>query len=350
MSFNWLLVRGASADPLSLKFAALQNKQSIAENEIFKPERARPKIISKYTEDLVLVQDAFSFRQLKYIANLHYFGPFEPDGVNLKYWCRFNHVAKRIRDSSFTNNWTFPVGNPKLCAGPSDGVKGGTIVTKINSDPNSNTIDYFYTTNDISLRFAGMGSGFSIFMWIMPEVIGPNGNDMMLRMKMDDSGAVGGYMIKIGADGSLKFIVRRTSVTRNFISPPNKLTQKQYYLICLTYDLTTHAMGMRINNETQVDSADESPTFPTGHSLDMFHGIGVNQVNERFSGRLVDSRTYNDKIFTANEMDNLWGNKRSISPIGYGNLSVAGSARFNSNAYTGGYDVLGYDSTGFATV
>lgn len=349
MSFNWLLVRGASADPLSLKFAALQNKQSITENEIFKPERDRPKIISKYTEDFVLIQDPFSFRQLRN-NNMHYFGPFEPDGVKLKYWCRFNHIAKRIRDRSFTNNYTIPVGNPKLCAGPNDGVKGGTLVTKINSDPNSNTIDYFYTPDNSSLKFSGMGAGFSIFMWVMPEVIGPNGSDMMLRMKMDDVGGVGGYMIKIGVDGSLRFIVRRTSTTRNFISAANKLTAGQYYLICLTYDLTTHAMGMRINNEVQVDSADESPTFPTGHSLDMFHGIGINQVNERFSGRYLDSRTYNDKILTGAEMDNIWNNRRSISPIEYGHLSVAETARFNSSVYTAGYDATGFDATGYTTV
>jgi hypothetical protein len=346
MSFNWLLVRGASADPLSIKFAALQNKQSIAENEIFKPERARPKIISKYTEDLVLVQDPFSFRQLRYVNNLHYFGPMEPDGVFLKYWCRFNHIASHMQDHSFSNNITIPVGKPKLCEGPSDGVKGGTIVTKINSDPNS--IDYFYTPDDSKLQISNMGIGFSIFMWIMPESFGTN--NMMLRMKVDDSTASNGHMVKLGADGKLKFFVRRSGTTRDFISPANKLTAGQYYLICLTYNMSTNTMVMRINNEIQTDSSTESPTFPTGHRLDMFHGIGVNQINERYTGRYVDSRLYNNYIFSTTEMDNIWNNRRSISPIPYGYLSVAGTARFNSNVYTAGYDPLAYDGTGFDTV
>jgi hypothetical protein len=346
MSYNWQLVRGASSDPLSLKFSAMQNKQNIAENELFKPERARPRIISKYTEDLVLSQDPFSFQQLKYINNLHYFGPYEPDGVHLKYWCMFNHIATRIKDSSFSNNYTVPIGKPRLCAGPSDGVKGGIIVTRINSDPTS--LDYFYTPDSAKLQITNMGSGFSIYLNIMPESIGTT--DQMVRMKVDASDGLNGHMIKIGVDGELKFFVRRAGTTRNFISPDNKLTEGQYYAICLTYNMSSNVLGMRINNEVQTDSADESPTFPTGHRLDMFHGIGVNQTAEKFRGRYADSRLYNDYIFTGVEMDNIWNNKRSISPIPYGHLSVAGVAHFNSNVYTGGYDPVAYDGTGFETI
>lgn len=377
MSYNWQLVRGASNDPLSLRLSAMMNKQNISENEIFKIERARPKIISRYTEDFVLVQDPFSFRQLKYINNLHYFGPFEPDGVHLKYWCRFNHIARRIHDSSFSDNLTIPVGSPKLCVGPSDGVKGGTIVTRLNSEGDST--DYFYTPDNPNMSIANMGSGFSIYLNFMIEGFGVPGvgvvvnsgikpmgfktpgikvsgslspvtEDATIRMKIDDNTADNGYMIKVGTGGELKFFVRRAGTTRNFISPGNKITMGLFYAVCLKYNMSDNSMVMRINNEVQGDVGDETPTFPTGHSLDMFHGIGPNQDRERLIGRLADSRTYNDMLFTNSQMDNIWNNKRSISPIPYGHLSVAGVAHFNTNAYTAGYDSTGYDSTGFETI
>ena len=346
MSYNWQLVRGASNDPLSLRLTAMANKQSIAENEIFKPERARPKIISRYTEDLVLVQDPFSFKQLRYIANLHYFGPFEPDGIKLKYWCRFNHLATHMHDHSFSNNYTVPVGKPRLCAGPSDGVKGGTIVTRINSDPN--IIDYFYTPDSAKLQIANMGTGFSIYLWFLIEEFGSE--DAIIRMKIDDVAGNNGHMIKVAPDGRLKFFVKRAGTTRNFISAANKITTGQFYSACLTYNMSTNGMVMRLNNEVQTDSLDESPSFPAGHSVDMFHGIGINQLNEKMIGRLADSRLYNDMIFTNGQMDNIWNNKRSISPIQYGHLSVAGVAKFNSNTFTAPFDTTGFDSTGYEVI
>jgi hypothetical protein len=355
----------------------MMNKQNISENEVFKPDRARPKIISKYTEDLVLAQDPFSFRQLKYINNLHYYGPFEPDGVHLKYWCRFNHIASSLRDHSFSKNNTIPVGKPQLCKGPSDGVKGGTIVTRINTSGDS--IDYFYTPDDPSLQIATMDDSFSIYLSFMMEGIGNAGvgqvinsgikpagfktpgikvtgsvsaltEDAMIRMKIDDNIADNGYMIKVGTTGELKFFVRRDGTTRNFISPPNKITMGLFTTACLTYDMGDNSMVMRINNEPQSDVANETPIFPSGHSLSMFHGIGPLQDRERMRGRFQDSRTYNNYKFTNTEMDNIWNNKRSISPILYGHLSVAGVAHFNTNVYTAGYDATAFDATGYETI
>jgi hypothetical protein len=345
MSYNWQLVRGASNDPLSLRLTAMANKQNIAENEIFKPERSRPRIISKYTEDLVLAQDPFSFRQLKYINNLHYFGPYEPDGLHLKYWCMFNHIATKIKDSSFSNNYTVPIGSPKLCKGPSDGVKGGTIVSRINS---ADTLDYFYTSDSPSLQIANMGTGFSTYIEFMLEDI--ETDESMIRMKIDDNSGDNGHMITVGTDGQLKFFVKRAGTVRNFISENNKITEGLFYAACLTYTASSNVLGMRINNIAQTDSADETPTFPSGHRLDMFHGIGINQINNKVVVRFKDSRYYQDLIFSGTQMDNIWNNKRSISPIQYGHLSVAGVAHFNTTAYTGGYDSTGFDSTGFETI
>lgn len=347
MSYNWQLVRGASNDPLSTRLTALANKQNIAENEIFKLERARPKIISKYTEDQVLIQDPFSFRQLKYIANLHYFGPYEPDGVHLKYWCKFNTIATKITDHSFSKNYTVPVGSPQLCRGPSDGVKGGTIVSRINA-VDTLPLTYYYTPDVPALRIANMGIGFSIYLEFMVEHIGSE--DQVVRFKVDDTTADNGHMIVVGPSGELKLFVRRAGTTRNFISANNKITEGLYYAAAITYTASSNAMVMRINNEVQTDSADESPTFPTAHRYDMFHGIGVNQINNKMVGRLKDSRTYVDQIFSGTQMDNIWNNKRSISPIQYGHLSVAGVAHFNTNVYTAGFDSTAYDSTGYETV
>ena len=80
MSVNWMLIRGASANPSSLKYAALMNKQSIAENEVFKPDTSQPSIISTHTEDTVLLQDPFFFRKLQF-KNQKFYAPWEPDGV-----------------------------------------------------------------------------------------------------------------------------------------------------------------------------------------------------------------------------------------------------------------------------
>jgi hypothetical protein len=349
MSYNWLLVRGASADPLSLRFAALQNKQSIAENEIFKPERANPKILSKYTEDQVLVQDPLSFSQLRYGQNIHYQGPFEPDGVNLKCWHRFNHIAKKMHDHSFSGNYTYPIGNPQLCVGPTDGVKGGTIVTKINSNPNS--IDYFYTPDAPGIRVSGMTTGFSVYTNFMINSIASSGGvDSTIHFKVDNSGGTDGWMLKVGPAGDLVWAVRRASTTRYFISSANKITTDRFIAVCLTYTASTNAMTMRIDNEVQTNTGSISIGFPTAHRLDLFHGIRTNQNSGKMIGRLSDFRWYNDMIFTSAQMDNIWNNKRSISPIQYGHLSVAGFAKFNANVYTAAYDATAFDSTGFATV
>jgi hypothetical protein len=349
MSYNWMLVRGGSANPSSLKFTALMNKQNITENELFKPEDPQPRILSYNTEDLCLTQDPFSWKILKYINNFHYFGPFEPDGVHLKYWCRFNHIASKIADKSFSKNYTIPVGNPRLCEGPSDGVKGGTIVSRINTQ---DTLDYFYTVDDedeaeSDLTIANMGSGFSIYIEFMIEqIVG----ESTLRLKIDNAAGNDGHMITVGPNGELKFFVKRAGTMRNFISANNKITEGLYYAAALTYTASDNSMVMRINNQAQTDSANETPTFPTGHSTDMFHGIGTDQINNPMIGRLKDSRHYKDMIFSGSQMDNIWNNKRSISPIQYGHLAVASVAHFNTTTFTGGFDSTGYDTTGYETI
>jgi len=343
-----MLIRGGSSNPSSLKFAALMNKQNIAENEIFKPERSEPRILSRAADELVLVQDPLSFQQLRYINNLNYFGPFEPDGVKLKYWCKFNNISSDVFDHSFSKNHSIPVGNPKLCKGPSDGVKGGTIVTRINSDPTS--IDYFYTRDADDIRVSDITvTGFSEYIEFMIESI-PAGLNSMVQFKVDDEDGLNGVMLKVGPNGELKWFVRKAGVTRNFISANNKITVGRWNAICLTYTLSGNIMAMRINNEVQVDSANETPVFPLDHDTSLFHGIGADQTDERFVGRLKDSRWYDSFVFSSTQMDNIWNNKRSISPTAYGHLSVAGPAHFNSNVYTGSYDVIAYDGTGFETI
>jgi len=376
LSYNWQIVRAGAANPGSQKFVALMNKQTLAENEIFEPETPQPKIVSRTSEDLVLLQDPFSFKQLKFKNNLHYYGPNEPDGVYLKYWCRFHHIARKMHDHSFTKNYTYPMGRPILCEGPSDGVKGGTIVTRINYDLAH--LDYFYTTSTSSLQVANMGSGFSIYLDFMMEEVGtsnlplihefgikPQGfkplgiklsgedpspiapHKSMLTMKIDDSS--NGYAVRVGLNGELQFFVRRTGTTRDIISPNNKITPYTWNSVCLTYT-SADVLGMRINNEPQVDSGSDTFTFPSGHSTRMFHGIGINQNTDRAAMRWRDSRRYIDKIFTSTEMDNIWNNKRSISPTAYGHLSVAGVAHFNANPMTAGYTDIGYTGTGYDVI
>lgn len=348
MSLPWLLVRGANANPAALKFSALMNKQNMSENETFKPEKRDPDIISKHTEDTILLQDPFSFRKLRYINNLHFFGPFEPDGVKLKYWCRFNTIKRGLHDHSFSKNLTYPVGKPRLCIGPDDGSKGGTIVTRINKDPTST--DYFYTPDAAGIRVSGMTTGFSIYLVFGFDAIAQhNSIDPTIAMKVDASDGANGWMLRVGVNGELKWFVRRAGTTRNFISENNKITTGRYIAVVLTYTASGNVMTMRIDNETQTDSADESPTFPTAHRLDLFHGIGPNQNSGKMVGRFGDSRWYNDLILDSDQQDNIWNNKRSISPTQYGLLSIAGHSHFNTNVYTGGYDSDGYDTTGFET-
>jgi len=346
MSATWMLVRGAAPNPSSLKFQALMNKQSIAENELFKPERQRPSIISAHTEDTVLLQDPFFFTKLK-PKTIHYKGPFEPDGVLLKYWCRFNHIARKIKDYSFSQNYTYPVGNPKLCEGPDDGVKGGTIVTKINSNPD--ILDYFYVKDTAKMRVTGNTTGFSMYFKFLVEKLSfHNGESPALWFKVDDSSGNNGVIVRIDAnDATLKWFVRRSSTTRNFISATNSITEKQWYTACLTYT-NSNVMAMRINNIPQTDSANETPTFPSSHSLDTFIGIGTSQNSGKARIRIADARWYN-LVFSSDHMDNIWNNARSISPIEYGSLAVAGYSRFNDTVDSGGFDSTGFDSTGYDT-
>lgn len=376
MSFNWLLVRGSSANPGALKFSALMNKQNIAENETFKPDKKDPDIISKHTMDLLICQDPLSFRKLVTATN-RYYGPMEPDGVNLKYWCRFNHLATQITDDSFSGNYTIPVGNPKLIGGPDDGVKGGVIMSRINM---RDTVDYYHVLDNASIQVVGLVTGFSIYVAFIIEntyssgsyvytnrgikplgfktpgikvssysLASTTGNNSTIAMKVDNSGATEGWWIRVGPNGELKFFVKRAGTIYNFISANNKIRKGQLYECCLTYTVSGNVLTMRINNEVQTDSADESPTFPTAHSQDLWIGVGTNQNTELMQGVMKDLRFYREKIFSSTEQDNIWYNKRSISPIVFGQIAVAGHSKFNLDVYTGGFDVTGFDSTGYDT-
>jgi hypothetical protein len=393
LSFSWLLVRGTAANPGSLKFTALMNKQNIAENEVFKPERRDPDIISKHTDDLVLVKDDLSFTKLNTKTN-KYYGPFEPDGVNLKYWCRFNHIAKRMKDESFSGNYTIPHGNPKLIRGPDDGVKGGVIMSMINS---LDSQEYYQVPDNVGLRVSGLTTGFSIYLAfiIQNDFVGEGGaqsytsrgikplgfktpgiklsfyttisnptNNATVAFKVDDITPTNGWWVRVGANGELKFFVLRAGVVYNFISAGNKIKKGQLYECTLTYTIAGNVLTMRINNEVQVDSANETPTFPANHNLDLWIASGPETIQEVqediieipiitkteiMEGVLKDIRKYDNLIFSSTQQDNIWNNKRSISPIAFGKLAVAGYAFFNENVYAGGFDSTGYDSTGYDT-
>lgn len=351
MSYPWMLVRGASANPSSLKFSALMNKQNLIENEVFEIDRTEIPILSTYDEDLVLIQDPFHWQYTKQ-NTIKYKGPFEPDGVNLKLWLRFNHIAREMKDSSFSNsnNPIFCHGNPKLCAGPNDGVRGGTIVTRINT---GSTTDYFNATNPSEqlIGVAEQTTGFSIYYEFMleGEPTQDNGEDPTLWFHVEDSNGDNGVMLKVGQNRELKFFVRDNATTRNFISANNKITSGIFHTVCLTYNPTGNVLGMKIDNQTQTDSANETPTFPSGHEDSVFFGIGSNTSAGKFTGRLMDARWYRNMIFTSDQMTNIWNNKRSISPIPYGELAVAGYSRFHDTTYGIGYDSTGYDSTGYDT-
>jgi hypothetical protein len=378
MSFNWLLVRGAGADPGALKFSALMNKQSIAENEIFSPEKRDPDILASHTDDLVLVRDPFDFQKLNTVTNKFY-GPMEPDGVNLSYWCRFNHIAGHMTDLSLSQNSTIPYGNPKLIRGPDDGVKGGVIMSAVNM-LGSPVMDYYQVFDNDRMRVSSLTTGFSVYVAFAIEneysggaivytsrgikplgikVPGikvstyaagtPSGESATVAFKVDDSGATAGWWLKVGQSGELKFFVRRASVTYNFISAINKIKKGQLYEVCLTYTIAGNVLTMRINNEVQTDSANETPTFPTAHSNDLWICVGVNQNTELMEGIMKDLRFYRNFIFTSLQQDNIWANKRSISPIAFGQIAVAGHTFFNENIYGGGFDSTGFDSTGYDT-
>lgn len=352
MSYTWMLVRGGSANPSSLKFQALMNKQSIAENEVFKPERQQPNIISVHMEDSVLLQDPFFFTKLKQ-KTIKFYGPWEPDGVLLKYWCKFNHIARQIKDHSFSGNYTYPVGNPKLCAGPDDGIKGGTILTRINSNPD--IIDYFYTPDAPGIRVSEATNGFSIYLEFVAESLAKHGSrDPSIMFKVDDSTPNNGVLVRIRADdesnaGAFNFIVLKSGTQYSFETPANAITLGQLYRCCLTYNPTGNIQTMRINNIPQTDASSSTVSFPAAHRLDLFHGIRNSQNSGRFVGRLRDSRWYNF-VLTSGQQDNIWNNGRSISPIEFGSLAVAGYSRFNDTPDpTAGYDSTGYDSTGYDT-
>ncbi|WP_411753293.1 LamG-like jellyroll fold domain-containing protein [Serratia sp. (in: enterobacteria)] len=327
MSYNWALIRGGSANPSSLKYTALMNKQTLAENELFKPERQEPQIISTHTEDLVLIQDPFMFTKLKPVT-LIYKGPFEPDGVHLKLWCKFNHIAKEMRDMAFSVNLEDypylpglvlkPHGNPKLCEGPDfDGIKGGSIVTKINSNPN--IIDYYTISNPASMNFGIQPSfdlnhvGISIFFRFMleGEPVQDNGVDPTLWYHAEELTTFGS-MIRIGTNRELKFFIKKSGSTFNFISPNNAVVPNVWTTACLTYKFSDNAMTMTINNVPQTDSADETPTFD---HVDNNVVIGASQYPfnaGRFVGRLDDVRWYSNLIFNRDHETNIWNNGRSI--------------------------------------
>ena len=319
MSYPWMTVRGASANPSSLKFAALMNKQNLIENEIFKPDRVDLPILSCHTDDLVLLQDPFSFQKLK-PKTIRYTAPFEPDGVTLRLWIRFNHLATAMKDSSFSNvqqGFTNPIivnGSPKLCAGPDDGIKGGTIVTRINHNPD--VLDYYNCLNpdEQLIGVSEQTQGFTLYFEFMLEgdPVQDNGEDPTLWFHVDDSNGDYGTMLKVGVNRELKFFVRDSATTYNFISANNKITSGVFHTAIVKYNPTGNVLSMKIDDELQSDSASESPTFPSGHENGVFMGIGSNVNAGRFVGRFKDARWYRNLISNDDHDTNIWNNKRSI--------------------------------------
>lgn len=302
-----MLIRGASANPSSLKYAALMNKQSIAENEVFKPDTSQPSIISTHTEDTILLQDPFFFRKLQF-KNQKFYAPWEPDGVLLKYWCKFNHIARQMRDHSFSGNYTYPHGSPKLCEGPDDGTKGGRIISKINS--NINIVDYYSTPDNTNIRTSTASNGFSIYLeFIAEQTESPDGGlDTTLQYKYDDSN--NSRVIAIRPAGELAFFVRKGGSDFSFCTPANAITPNTLYKCWFAYHPTGNIQVMRINNVPPSDASSPGFTLPTG-TTEMIHGKRGSSNNGRFKGKLIDSRMYN--FFVENAMmDAIWNNGRSI--------------------------------------
>lgn len=320
MSYPWLIVRGASANPSSLKFQALMNKQSIAENEVFKPESKQPQIISVHTEDTILLQDPFFFRKLR-TKTQKYYAPFEPDGKYLKLWCRFNHLARQLKDESFSINVEdfsrvkiYPKGQPKLCEGPDDGVKGGTIVSRINYDPSH--IDYFEVLNpaECLIGMAEATEGFSIYIDFMleGEPINQNGLNQTIWFHVDDPNGDQGVIVKIGNDRSIRFVARRAAFTRSFVSEPNIITSGVFHKAFITYDFNGDVMAVRVDKTELTDTGDDNSGFPSSHENSVFLGVRTNQNQGAARVRYRDARWYRDLIFNNDHKDNLWNNGRSI--------------------------------------
>lgn len=281
------------------------NKQSIAENEVFKPERQRPSIISAHTEDTVMIQDPFFFRKLKQ-KTIKYYAPWEPDGVLLKYWCRFNHLAKKLKDESFSENYTFPHGSPKLCAGPDDGVKGGRIVTRINSNPN--VLDWFSTPDHTSIRTSSASNGFSLYLEFIAESLANDGQDSTLQYKFDDSNNL--RVIRLRPDGTITFLVKKAGTTTDFASPVNAITVNTLHKCWFTFNPSGNVISVRVNNVPQSDTGNLGITEENG-TTELIHGKRGSATNGRFVGRLLDSRMYNF-VVNGDHMNNIWNNARSI--------------------------------------
>lgn len=310
MSFPWMLVRGASSNPSSLKFAALMNKQSIAENELFKPDKQQPGIISAHIEDLILLQDPFFFKKLATKTN-KYFGPWEPDGVLLKYWCRFNHLTRKMHDHSFSKNYTYPHGSPKLCEGPDDGVKGGRIITKLNSNNDVDNPDYFSTPDHSSIRVSTATNGFSIYLeFIVDDMGSVEGEfDPTLQYKFDDSN--NRRCIRFSPDlGRLHFHVREGGVNTNFYTPTNTIYKGGHYKCWFRYNPTTDIARVTVNNIAMTDVADGDPS--TGNATtDLLHGKRGSEDGGYPFVRFIDSRWYNFEVLD-DHIQNMWNNGRSI--------------------------------------
>ena len=321
MSYSWLTVRGGSMNPSSLKFAALMNKQNIAENELFKPEQLRPKAIAVNTDDTVLLQDPFMFTKLRTVTQ-RYGAHWEPDGVYLKLWLRFNHIARYLKDESFTfrpfepgvSNPVIMHGNPKLCKGPDDGVKGGRIVTEFNSDPNH--LDYVEVLNPdeglVGMQEATVGFSQYVDFMLKGEPVQDNGQDPTIWFHVDDVNGDNGTCIRIGTARQFIVATRRGGATQVCKKTPDNVIQSNVWnRACIKYDFNGSVIGIKVNNipYTLVNATNQS--FPSSHENSVFIGVGQN-LNGRFPGRIADVRWYRDLIFWTEHETNIWNNYRSI--------------------------------------
>ncbi|HJX79142.1 LamG-like jellyroll fold domain-containing protein [Glutamicibacter sp.] len=312
------------------------NKQNIAENELFKPDQFTPKSISANTEDTVLVQDPFFFTKLK-PKTIHYKAPFEPDGKYLRLWMRFNHLGKTLKDEAFmfggsgevVNN-IYIYGSPKLCEGPDDGVKGGRVVTQLNSDPD--VLDYYSCSNPDEQNVGIMDisdfglKGYSMYVDFMLEgaPVADNGQDPTIWFHVDDVNGDFGTCLRIGTTRELIVDTKVSGTHHCKAATTTPIQSNVWYRACVNYLLSGAVTSMRINNipQTLVNSTNQS--FPDSHENSVFVGVGQD-LTGRFVGRIADIRWYRDLVFWTQHMDNIWNNHRSICATPITSFTVDGN-------------------------
>jgi len=256
--------------------------------------------------------------------------PFEPDGNKLRVWYRFNDFAGgTVKDWSGKENIGTVIGSPQ---------KQDGHVAHMNAMAfggiNNDFIRIPHKVPDTLI--ANLTTGFSMGLWVKPNVIGLHGGKpRVIACKIDDTFAAQerGWSLWVEPPSGTLYFAVKTGGTVFVRKATNALgIMNQWYFITAGFNVASGGSipaltvnGAAYTTDTQTLN-DKTPWFTTSATINLdtvLGGTGEPGASA-WSGSIGDFRYFYEKIYTNGEALIQFTNKYTISDINH--IALAGIA------------------------